>query len=64
MEGKLTEAQIRAQKKWDEKNREHSSYLKSRSSARSFIKNKATEEDLKEIENLINERKQQLKSQE
>jgi hypothetical protein len=38
---------------WEEKNREHSSYLKSRSSARSFIKNKATLEDLEELKELI-----------
>ena len=62
MEGKLTDAQIRAQKKWDENNREHSSYLKSRSSARSFIKNKATEEDLNEMEKLIIQRRDELKS--
>jgi hypothetical protein len=40
-------------KNWEEKNREHSSYLKSRSSARSFIKNKATLEDLEEFKELI-----------
>lgn len=56
--------QTEANKKWQQKNKDYSNYLKSRSTARSFIKNKATKEDLKEIENLINERKQQLKSQE
>jgi len=59
---KLTDAQVRAQKNWDDKNREHSSYLKSRSSAKSFIRNKATLEDLEEIEKLISERKEKLKS--
>lgn len=44
-----------ANKKWREKNREHSNYLKSRSSARSFIKNKATAEDLVELKALIEE---------
>lgn len=60
MNTKLTDAQLRAKKNWDEKNREHSSYLKSRSSARSFIKNKATLEDLSELLKLIQERKEQL----
>lgn len=57
---KLTDAQVRAKKNWDDKNREHSSYLKSRSSAKSFIRNKATLEDLEEIEKLITERRKSL----
>lgn len=60
MEKKTSEAQTKANKNWSEKNKEYSSYLKSRSSARSFIRNKATEEDLKELEQLIEERKKQL----
>ncbi|WP_251860377.1 hypothetical protein [Clostridium sp. Marseille-Q2269] len=50
-----------ANQKWEEKNREHASYLKSRSSARSFIRNKATLEDLEELQKLIEERKELLK---
>jgi hypothetical protein len=42
---------------WESKNKEYSNYLKSRSSARSFVKNKATLEDLEEFETLINERR-------
>jgi hypothetical protein len=42
---------------WENKNKEYSNYLKNRSSARSFIKNKATLEDLEEFETLINERR-------
>lgn len=60
MEKKTSEAQTKANKNWAEKNREYSSYLRSRSSARSFIRNKATEEDLKELEQLIEERRKQL----
>lgn len=60
MDKKTSEAQTKANKNWAEKNREYSSYLRSRSSARSFIKNKATEEDLIELENLIAERRKQL----
>ena len=52
----------KASKKWNEKNREHRSYLTSRSSARSFIRNKATLDDLIELEQLINDRRKQLDS--
>jgi len=51
-----------ANEKWEKKNREYASYLKSRSSARSFIRNKATLEDLEEIEELISARREHLKS--
>ncbi|MDR3595078.1 hypothetical protein [Clostridium sp.] len=60
MEKKTSEAQTKANKKWSENNKEYSSYLKSRSSAKSFIRNKATLEDLEELENLIAERKKEL----
>ena len=49
-----------ANKKWEEKNKEYSSYLKSRSSARSFIKNKATLEDLEQLEEFIKNRREEL----
>lgn len=52
--------QNEANKKWQQKNKEHSNYLKDRSKARSFIRNKATEEDLKELEQLIEERRKQV----
>ena len=57
---KKTEAQAAADKRWEEKNREYASYLKSRSSARSFIRNKATKEDLEELKQLIQERENSL----
>ena len=49
-----------ANKKWEEKNKEYSSYLKGRSSARSFIKNKATLEDLEQLEEFIKKRREEL----
>ncbi|EAG8909329.1 hypothetical protein D5733_13700 [Listeria monocytogenes] len=52
-----SDAQLKANKEWQSKNKEHSNYLKSRSAARSFIKNKATLEDLEELEKLIIEGK-------
>lgn len=50
-----------ANQNWEKKNREYASYLKSRSSARSFIRNKATMEDLEELKGLIKEREEFLK---
>ncbi|EIJ1867894.1 hypothetical protein LH986_003109, partial [Listeria monocytogenes] len=52
-----SDAQLKANRAWQDKNKEHANYLKSRSAARSFIKNKATLEDLKELEKLIIEGK-------
>lgn len=48
--------QNEANKKWQQKNKEHANYLKDRSKARSFIRNKAAEEDLKELLDLINDK--------
>lgn len=50
------ERQREADKRWIEKNRKHKRYLSQRSTARSFIRNYATEEDLKELEQLIEEK--------
>lgn len=50
-----------ANQKWENKNREYASYLKSRSSARSFIRNKSTLEDLEELKELIRIRKESLR---
>lgn len=57
---KTSEAQRNADKRWREKNRWYANYLKNRTSARSFIRNKATLEDLEELQNLIEERKMTL----
>lgn len=54
---KYSDAHKRADKNWREKNKEHASYLRSRSSARSFIRNKATLEDIEELESIIKERR-------
>lgn len=50
--------------KWESNNKEYASYLKSRSSARSFIKKKATKEDLAEFEKIIEERKNNFNMEE
>lgn len=52
--------QTEANKRWQEKNREHARYLRNRSTARSFLKNQATLEDIQEMEQLIAERKKTL----
>lgn len=51
----LTEAQKRAKKKYRDKNKDRTNYITCRSAAKSFIKNKATREDLEEIKKLIQE---------
>lgn len=49
-----------ADKKWYKENKEHKQYLNYRSISRSFIRNKATAEDLEELEILIKERREQI----
>ena len=46
-------AQQRANKKWNERNREHRNYLTKRSTSRGFIRNHATQEDLLELQEII-----------
>lgn len=46
-----------ADRRWAEANRDRRNYLSKRSSARSFIRNWATEEDLDELAGLIDERR-------
>lgn len=54
--------QTEANKRWQEKNKEHAKYLSNRSRTRSFIRNQATLEDIEELKQLIEEREQLLKS--
>lgn len=54
----IMDAQTKATKKWNKNNREHRNYLSKRSSARSFIRNHATVDDLTELEELIKEKKE------
>lgn len=55
---KTSEAQRNADKRW--KNREHANYLKNRTSARCFIRNKATLEDIEELKELLRVRAEVL----
>lgn len=49
-----------ADKKWIEKNKEHKKHLSYRSTARSFIRNYANLEDIKELKNIIEIREEEL----
>ena len=53
-------AQTEANKKWQEKNKEKAKYLSDRSRARSFLKNRVTEEDLEEFEEILKVRREEL----
>ena len=53
-------AQTEANKKWQEKNKERAKYLSDRSRARSFLKNRVTEEDLEEFEEILKVRREDL----
>ena len=57
---KTSEAQLKANQNWIEDNRERSNYMRSKSSAKSFIRNKATLKDLENLEILIKERRDNL----
>lgn len=52
-----------ADKKWNDNNKEHRRYLTDRTSARRFIRTKATLADLEELQALIEERKIQLEAE-
>ncbi len=57
---KLTEAKAKANKKWNQNNKERVQYINKRSATKSFILNLATEEDLKNIDTYIAKRKTKL----
>ncbi|MDB2102130.1 hypothetical protein PMW00_03745 [Clostridium paraputrificum] len=60
---KTSEAQRNADKRWREKNRDYANYLKNRTSARCFIRNRATLEDIEELKVLMKERAEVLKKE-
>ena len=60
----MTDKYQEANKRWRESSpeaKDRSNYLKMRSTARSFIRNSATLEDIKEMEKMLNERESLLK---
>lgn len=52
----VSEAQKRAKKKWEQKNKERTLYISNRSAARSFIRNRATEDDLHDLAQMIDDK--------
>lgn len=60
-EKKTSEAQLKASRKWEEKNRKKATISNYKRSARTFIRNHAEVEDLEELQQLIEERKILLK---
>lgn len=57
---RVSEAQRRANKKWDEANKERKAYITKRSMARNFILKLATAENLELMEEYIAERRKML----
>ena len=60
-EKKTSEAQARATKKYQEKNKEQQRIYRYRSYARKYVRDIATLEDLEELSRMINERIKELK---
>ena len=58
-----TEAQRRARNKWNQKHKEERKIYVLRSSAKRFIKDYASDKDIKELEKLLQERERLLKDQ-
>ncbi|MFD1418478.1 hypothetical protein [Companilactobacillus keshanensis] len=61
MTQKYTEAKKKANKKWDEKNKERTKYINSHSQARVFIRRYATIDDIEELRRLLNDKENELK---
>jgi hypothetical protein len=59
---KLTEARAKANKKWDDKNREKKRIYSYRSNARKYVRELADLDDLAELKEMIAEREEQLKN--
>ena len=57
-----SEAQKRANKKWNDAHRDRIKYLNKRSTAKKFILNSATEDDLAKLTDYISERQKALQS--
>lgn len=56
---KTPESQLKASRKWQEKNKEQMSHVRNRSGAKSYIR-KASLDELDELEQLIAERRQSI----
>ena len=54
-ESKTSDAQIRASRKWEEKNPERKRYLRYKSNARTFVRHWADDEDMQELIDIYKE---------
>ena len=61
MADKTSEAQKRASRTWEQRNRKKATVQGYLRTARSYIRNHAQEENLQELEALIKERREKLK---
>ncbi|MCI6852578.1 MULTISPECIES: hypothetical protein [Limosilactobacillus] len=52
----VSEAQLKANKKWNDKNKDKQRIYRYRSYARKFIRDLADDDDLKELQEMIQER--------
>lgn len=59
----VSEARKRANKKWDNSNKEQMKYLRYRSYSKTFITTLANQEDLQVLKDLIKEREELLKNE-
>ena len=57
----LSEAKKKANKKWDDSNKEQMKYLRYRSYSKSFINDLANSEDLQMLKDLIKEKEKNFK---
>lgn len=60
----MTDSQTKASRKWEENNKARANYIRYRSSAKSFILNHATQEDLNAMEEYIKQRRNILNDSE
>ena len=58
---KTSESQLKAQKRWDEKNREKKTYNSKKATAKNFILKVAEADDLDAIEDWLQEAKNNLR---
>lgn len=56
----VSKAQRKANKKWDENNKNRKQYLNKRSTTKNFILKLATKEDLEQIKKYIQKREEEL----
>ena len=61
MAKKTSEAQIKASRRWEKKNRKKTTIDNYRRTAKLFIRNHADEKDLVELEDMINEKMKKIK---